>query len=461
MLAQQSPRPVHLDAPNIGLRSARPASVMRGSPSRSLSLRLAATALALAATWAPAGADALAPGQDPEPGHTVEPSDPLGTPPLFGGEDDPISPRLESVESQSPTLTAALGEYEATRSKLIILSRRLEELLTRLDLLRSSGLSVASALEATRAREREEATNESRSRSVLLAMAIDELTADEGDQLELLQVDDSIKAHRATSLTAAVEQRETLELRRAQRSRREARDRVAHSASKLKELRVQQRASQSERRIAQLEAFLLTVELGEQRAEVIRARAESTVSGLDFQMVALDAYVLAADEINSERPSCQLDWTVLAGIGRVESRHGQYRGSQVDFEGSVTPAIIGVTLSGEDGQPWPDSDGGRFDGDAGADHAVGPMQFIPSSWRIYGRDGNGDGIEEPNNYYDAAMAAADHLCRRHSGLANEVNLRAALFGYNQSVPYGEQVLGHARRYSAAALPLLPEGANGD
>ena len=38
------------------------------------------------------------------------------------------------------------------------------------------------------------------------------------------------------------------------------------------------------------------------------------------------------------------------------------------------------------------------------------MQFIPSTWMIYGADGNGDGIKDPFNIFDAALAAANYLC---------------------------------------------------
>ena len=53
-----------------------------------------------------------------------------------------------------------------------------------------------------------------------------------------------------------------------------------------------------------------------------------------------------------------------------------------------------------------DTDGGALDGDARWDHAVGPMQFIPSTWQLAGRDGNGDGTADPFNIDDAALSAA-------------------------------------------------------
>ena len=75
------------------------------------------------------------------------------------------------------------------------------------------------------------------------------------------------------------------------------------------------------------------------------------------------------------------------------------------------PAIIGPALDGVEFASIPDSDGGRYDGDTTWDRAVGPMQFIPSSWAIFGEDADGDGFDDPNNMYDATLAAAEHLCR--------------------------------------------------
>src|SRR5687767_9098537 len=59
-----------------------------------------------------------------------------------------------------------------------------------------------------------------------------------------------------------------------------------------------------------------------------------------------------------------------------------------------------------------DTDGGVLDGDARWDRAVGPMRFIPSTWQLVGRDGNGDGIADPFSIDDAALSAAAYLCAR-------------------------------------------------
>jgi hypothetical protein len=95
----------------------------------------------------------------------------------------------------------------------------------------------------------------------------------------------------------------------------------------------------------------------------------------------------------------------------------------------------------------PDSDGGRWDGDTTWDRAVGPMQFIPTTWRTLGRDGNGDGVADPDNLFDAAVSAAGYLCLSGGGsLADPARLRQAVYSYNHSWAYVDTVLGWARLY---------------
>jgi hypothetical protein len=70
-----------------------------------------------------------------------------------------------------------------------------------------------------------------------------------------------------------------------------------------------------------------------------------------------------------------LDWTIVAGVGRVETNHGRFE--------------AGCDESG-----------------AGA---RGPMQFMPATWDAYGVDGNNDGVENICDYRDAIPAAANYL----------------------------------------------------
>jgi hypothetical protein len=140
-----------------------------------------------------------------------------------------------------------------------------------------------------------------------------------------------------------------------------------------------------------------------------------------------------------------LPWWLLAGIGEVESAHGGVGGSSLDVEGVVAPPIIGPSVPG-----LADTDGGRWDQTAVEDRAVGPMQLLPSTWVHVAQDGNGDGIADPHNLYDAALAAADVLCRAAGSLDTAAQQRRGLLAYNHSNAYVDQVLAAAARYRGSA-----------
>ena len=70
--------------------------------------------------------------------------------------------------------------------------------------------------------------------------------------------------------------------------------------------------------------------------------------------------------------------------------------------------------------------------------ARGPMQFLPSTWRAYGVDGDGDGRADINDLADAVFSAANHLCA--NGAGDPSRLRSALWNYNHSSAYVESVL---------------------
>jgi membrane-bound lytic murein transglycosylase B len=178
--------------------------------------------------------------------------------------------------------------------------------------------------------------------------------------------------------------------------------------------------------------------------------------------LTLRAYREAAAWAAGFDPDCRLAWTVLAGIGRIESNHGLFGGPATRFSaaGTVSPRITGPPLDGRGVARIPDSDGGRWDGDATWDRAVGPMQFIPTTWRSLGRDGNADRVADPNNLFDAAVSAAGYLCLSGDGdLGDPARLRQAIYGYNHSWSYVDAVLGWARLYQGGvtAGPAVPAG----
>jgi len=180
-------------------------------------------------------------------------------------------------------------------------------------------------------------------------------------------------------------------------------------------------------------------------AGVVPVGGDRTIPAL-----ALRAYREAAAWAAGFDPGCRLTWPVLAGIGRIESNHGMYGGAATRFSpsGTVSPRITGPPLDGRGVASIPDSDGGRWDGDTVWDRAVGPMQFIPSTWRSLGRDGNNDGVADPNNLFDSAVSAAAYLCLSVDGsLSDPAVLRQAVYNYNHSWPYVDAILGWARLYA--------------
>lgn len=165
---------------------------------------------------------------------------------------------------------------------------------------------------------------------------------------------------------------------------------------------------------------------------------------------ALRAYVTAAVAAKGSHPDCGIGWNTLAAVGFVESAHGTYGGGRLDALGQASGPIVGPSLDGDGFAAIDDTDGGALDHDANWDHAVGPMQFIPSTWRLVGRDGNGDGTADPFNIDDAALSAATYLCARGRDLTTAQGWTDAIYAYNQSDAYIRKVRDQATTYAAKA-----------
>lgn len=162
------------------------------------------------------------------------------------------------------------------------------------------------------------------------------------------------------------------------------------------------------------------------------------------------AYAGAASAVLAEFPECGLGWNTLAGIGWVESHHGTFGGSTVTAQGQAEPPIIGIALDGTRSARIRDTDKGELDGDRTWDRAVGPMQFIPSTWAKWGTDGNGDGVADPQQIDDAVHSAARYLCAAGGDLTRPANWIAAVAAYNDSISYNNQVADAADRYARRA-----------
>ncbi|MFG3408489.1 lytic murein transglycosylase [Streptomyces sp. NPDC048142] len=179
----------------------------------------------------------------------------------------------------------------------------------------------------------------------------------------------------------------------------------------------------------------------------------SAEAGIPASILA--AYKQAERTVATTDPSCRLPWQLLAAIGKVES--GQARGGRVDANGTATPRILGPALNGQGFALIKDTDGGAYDGDAVHDRAVGPMQFIPSTWAAWGQDANGDGRKDPNNIYDAALAAGRYLCANDRDLALTADLDQAVLSYNRSTEYLRTVRSWFSYYQRGTHEI-PDGA---
>ena len=322
-----------------------------------------------------------------------------------------------------------------------------------------------------------------------------------------------------------------------------------------------------------------TDELAKETAEsyelALHTRLNGFVDETDIPYVALNAYVIAARTLETEDPVCQIHWSHLAGIGRIESFHGNFGDSELDINGHTTEDIRGLALDGRilsgaeflengadapaatgrtedlavtpaepaapaapagggepaapaqapapapeaappapaaepapapapepapapaggaeapapaaDGEapaagegaaapaapaaPAPppvikrlalilDSDDGELDGDTTFDRAVGPMQFIPTTWELFDSDGNGDGETDPQNIYDAALASARYLCASTVSMATPEGEQRAYFAYNHDLDYSNNVTNAGRGYRAVLEIEDPEIEDG-
>ncbi len=106
-----------------------------------------------------------------------------------------------------------------------------------------------------------------------------------------------------------------------------------------------------------------------------------------------------------------LSWTVLAAIGQIESGDGTNNG----------PSTAG---------------------------ALGPMQFLPATWRVWGILAFGEpGPPNIMDPYDAVPSAARLLCA--AGASTPAGLPGAIFAYNHAHWYVAEVLALAHQYARA------------
>ena len=363
--------------------------------------------------------------------------------------DPALDPRIMALDFSGAGWNRAVAAFDAAMFDLAEARRERRASADLLDSLRLDRQEMV---------DRHQAARQDRQRLEQDFAAVDELVRARAVDLFVSHGDDDLEAVRSAEADAdavraeelAVEMTEVNLAERAElRDALEARtDEIAALDARIRQLDVQIESSTAT--LAALDAALPGLEqaVPDARSAVVSARRSARIPGLAISVTALDAYLNAADLLAGARPSCNARWWMIAGVARVESWHGTYGGRSLRADGRPSTPIIGIALDGRPGVRviW-DTDGGRYDGDTTYDRAVGPMQFIPETWRRLGRDGNGDGAADPQNIYDAAYSTGRYLCALGGDLSSTGNLRAAYFGYNNSTEYVDHVHGYARRYA--------------
>lgn len=176
------------------------------------------------------------------------------------------------------------------------------------------------------------------------------------------------------------------------------------------------------------------------------ASRTGAVAGIPAKAMA--AYGAAQLRMEKAQPGCNLSWNTLAGIGWIESQHGTLHDRVLRPDGTSSSPIIGPALNGRGfAAIRSTAESARWHGDRTWEHAVGPLQFLQSTWARWGSDGDGDGVADPMDLDDAAWTAARYLCADGKDLGTSSGWNAAVFSYNHDTTYVLNVASAANSYA--------------
>ncbi|GAA4101274.1 hypothetical protein ACFFOS_12060 [Nocardioides kongjuensis] len=176
---------------------------------------------------------------------------------------------------------------------------------------------------------------------------------------------------------------------------------------------------------------------------------------VDAPAAAVAAYQRAATVIDAAAP-CNLDWLVLAAIGRLASNHGQGDdlGHRITVKGRIKPALVGRPLNGRGGRSEvSDTDAGDLDGNPRWDAPVGPMGLLPETWSQVAVDADGDGVRNVQDLDDATLGAAVLLCASGKDLTRPKALRKALHAYDATPHFARTVRRLVDEYQAETTAM--------
>jgi hypothetical protein len=390
---------------------------------------------------APSGANPQAPGLPPPPAGVVfAPSHPAQLIAGLSRDEQQAQAALQSDQQRNQQAQAALATAQSTEA------------------------TAAATLAELKGREYQAALNLVAARDRLRNLAVDDFVAGGDGAIELgliLQSGNFDELGRRQELMGVVSEN----MRRAIDAYRSAEQQAAGAAGPAATA-----VSQSEDALGKAESAVALSQsqlvsdqskLQSTQATLAAAQIAAPAAGTDIPQIVLQAYQHAADMSAFLHPSCHLSWQDLAALGRIESDNAQHANTRIAANGDTYPPILGPPLDGSGGNaalPLPPLS--YYDGPGPWEEAVGPMQFLPTSWTSVAMVGGSDPTPDPNNVFDAAISAANYLCRAvgpAGRLDTTSGLETAYYSYNHSDSYVAEALSNATYYGATLI-TSPSGA---